>query len=91
MHLWTFSFIGVGIRRVIIYGLKKHAYGPADTTDQEVYFFFGIVKGKRRPHSSGNSVEIHHGLCTVLPSAHSNAHLVQEGSNVIGMQPIDVE
>jgi hypothetical protein len=44
--------------------------------NKSIYFSFGIVKGKRGPHSAWDSIEIHEGLGAVVSGSDSNALFV---------------
>src|SRR5690606_20879259 len=71
--------------------LCQHALGPFDPLDQKVHFLHGIVKAETGPYRARDPIEIHDGLRTVVAGSHRNAQFVEDGSDIIGMDPLDVK
>src|SRR5690606_1629147 len=71
--------------------LGQHVLGPFDPLDQKVHLLHGIVKAETGPYRARDPVEIHDGLGTVVSGPHGNAQFVQDGTDIIGMDSLDVE
>ena len=56
--------------------LFQHSYSPFNGINKYINFFFGIVKSKRGPAGSGNTVVIHHGLRTMVAGTNGDAHII---------------
>lgn len=71
--------------------LAKHSHHPFQCFNESVDFLLRVVKSKRSPDGAGNAQQVNQGLCTVMSCPHCNAQLVEQHSNVVGMDIPDHE
>ena len=59
--------------------------------DKSIHLMFGVIKRKGSAYGPWYLVVIHNRLGAVMAGSHSNAHLIEQGTDIIGVNRIDIE